>query len=62
MYTFCSLIEKKKKSEFNQLILTNIETLWRTELNSGNQDTNKPSNPTIIKNSIAMQEPNGKLF
>jgi len=60
---FCSLVEKKKKSDFNQLISTNVKTLWRTELNDGNQDiTNKPSNPTINKNSITMQEPNGKLF
>lgn len=51
--------EKKKKSDFNQLISTNVETLWRTELNGGNQDiNNKPINPTINKNSIAMQEPN----
>ncbi|XP_050058427.1 uncharacterized protein MAL13P1.304-like isoform X3 [Aphis gossypii] len=51
-------VEKKKKSDFNQLISTDVETLWKTELNGINQNTNKPSNPTIIKNSIAMQEPN----
>ncbi|XP_060870265.1 protein PFF0380w-like isoform X3 [Metopolophium dirhodum] len=52
-------VEEKKYSEFNQSISTNLDTLWRTEINYGNQETNIPINPTTKENnSVYLQKPN----
>jgi len=55
----------KKHSTYNLLGLnsTNVETLWRTEINYGNQEDKKFSNlSTKEYNSVSLRKPNGKLF
>ncbi|XP_025198722.1 protein PFF0380w-like [Melanaphis sacchari] len=52
-------VEKNKNSNFNQSIPTNVPICWKTELNDGNQETNKLNNPTIIENSVFVQKLNG---
>jgi len=40
-----------------------VETLWRSEINYENQESNKLSNlSTKENNSVSMQKPNGKFF